>query len=237
MFVVVTILGVWLALQFNRARNQQAAINRVHHLGGHVEYDYKLAITSRSNGRARRANDFKNPSTVSPYPAWLIRIVGMDYLHELVFVDLGKKAATDEDLAVIDKVTSIQNLNLSDTKITSKGLRHLMGLTDLKCLFLLNTNVDDEGLGYLKGHQQLQILMLDGTDITDSGLVNLRGMTELDDWLGLGHTQVSDAGLENLTGLPNQRTLHVILRDTNVSRQGVARLRAALPKVDITDSR
>jgi hypothetical protein len=49
--------------------------------------------------------------------------------------------------------------------------------------------------------------------------------------LELFHTKITDAGLEKVKMLPKLEALH--LRETNVTAEGVKKLRAALPKLRV----
>ncbi len=64
---------------------------------------------------------------------------------------------------------------------------------------LSRTKVTDAGLKHLAGLKQLRTLYLDHTKVTDAGLKHLSGLRQLQ-WLHLGHTQVTDAGLKHLAG-------------------------------------
>ncbi|MEO2023436.1 MAG: hypothetical protein ABGX05_16565, partial [Pirellulaceae bacterium] len=84
---------------------------------------------------------------------------------QIIEVDLGETAATDEVLAHLVGLSHVREISLHQTKITSAGLVHLKNLTRLKRLFLSDTGVGDEGLAALGGLVNLQTLGLSGTQV------------------------------------------------------------------------
>jgi hypothetical protein len=92
------------------------------------------------------------------------------------------------------------------------------------------STVDDTTLARVAKRASLKRLFLEGTKITDAGLRQLAGLKELRE-LSLAHTAIRDAGLKELEGLADLRTLDV--RNTKVTADGVARLKAANPKLKI----
>ncbi|MHC4111897.1 MAG: redoxin family protein, partial [Planctomycetota bacterium] len=138
-------------------------------------------------------------------------------------LDLSSTQTTDADLAQrLEGLTSLQELNLSRTQITNKGLTHLSGLTSLRKLFLSNTQITDAGLAHLKNLTSLQSLCLHDTQVSDAGLAHLKDLTSLQS-LCLHDTQVSDAGLAHLKDLTSLETLR--LEKTQVSDAGLMHLK------------
>jgi hypothetical protein len=110
---------------------------------------------------------------------------------------------------------------------------YLVPLKDLKDLVHLNLagkEVTDPGLAHLKGLTTLTRLHLEKTKITDKGLDNLKGLVNLE-YLNLYGTAVSDVGLVNLEGMKKLKNLY--LWQTKVTDAGVAKLKKALPQVDV----
>ncbi len=92
-------------------------------------------------------------------------------------------------------------LDLSDTKVTDKGLQQVAKLKNLTRLSLDNTAISDAGLVHLKDSE---------------GLL----------YLNLYHTGISDNGLKNLEGIKNLKALY--LWQTQVTPQGVALVKQAI---------
>ena len=119
---------------------------------------------------------------------------------------LASEPAGDGDLAPLEQLTNVVNLNLRKTSVTDAGLAHLKGL------------------------KTLQRLHLEKTAITDAGLEHLKGLSNLV-YLNLYETAVSDAGLQHLKGLSQLRKLFVW--KTKVTQAGVDGLRKSLPELDV----
>jgi hypothetical protein len=119
---------------------------------------------------------------------------------------LASKPAEDGDLAPLEQLTNVVNLNLRKTAITDAGLAHLKGL------------------------KTLQRLHLEKTAIADAGLEQLKDLTNLV-YLNLYETAVSDAGLQHLKGLSKLRKLFVW--KTKVTQAGVDGLRKSLPELEV----
>lgn len=158
---------------------------------------------------------------------------------------------TDAHLVHLKALTSLQTLDLTETKVTGAGLVHLQGLTSLQVLRLDRADVTDAGLMYLKGLTSLTTLGL-GYKITDAGLEHLKGLMKLQTLYftqapitdaGLVHlkpltnlkvlqlygAQVTDAGLVHLKGLTSLETLILY---TQVTDAGLVHLKG-LPKLQV----
>ncbi|GDY14061.1 hypothetical protein LBMAG53_29390 [Planctomycetota bacterium] len=92
----------------------------------------------------------------------------------------------------------------------------------------LSPNTTDAHLAVLTKLPALVHLRLAGTAITDSGLETVAKSTRLER-LDLRGTVVTDAGLDQIAKLPALQS--VVLIGTKTTADGVAKLRAALPKL------
>jgi hypothetical protein len=124
---------------------------------------------------------------------------------EVSYLPTGEKF-TEEHVAVLKGLKKLVHLNLRSQPVTDAMLVHLKGLTTLTELHLEKTKITSKGLEQLKGLVNLEYLNIYGTDVTDAGLPYLEGLKKLKN-LYLWQTKVTDAG--------------------------VARLKKALPKLDI----
>jgi hypothetical protein len=113
---------------------------------------------------------------------------------------------SDEHLAVLKDLKGLVRLNLRGQPVTDAQLVHLKPLTELTHLHLEKTKITDKGLEQLKGLVNLEYLNLYGTAVSDAGLVNLEGMKKLK---------------------------HLYLWQTKVTEAGAARLKKALPGIEI----
>lgn len=145
-------------------------------------------------------------------------------------LNLAGTRITDDALRDVSRATTLQALCLNRTQIGDQGLRHLANLQGLETLNLDETAVTDKGLRYLADLQRLEVLSLDKTSITDEGLRCLVGLKSLRR-LSLRDTAIANAGLLSLEHL--DRLASLTLWNTKVTREGIERLKARLPNVEI----
>ena len=150
----------------------------------------------------------------------------LDMLPALQELQLWSPRVTDAGLVHLEKLTALRVLALSGTQVTDAGLVHLEKLTALKYLYLGATQVTDDGLVHLEKLAKLGRLDLSGTQVTDAGLVHLEKLIALRN-LGLSGTRVTDVGLVHLEKLTKLEYLY--LRRTLVTDAGIAKLKKALP--------
>ena len=169
--------------------------------------------------------------------------------HELLALCLTSTKVTNKGLSNIKQLKTIRRLCLHNMPISDAGLVHLAGLTNLETLLLGDTSVSDAGLVHLAGLTNLKWLWLDNTRVSLDGLAQLKNCQNLE-YVGLpGLTSRS-----KLEPFPLPRSLHAIdlhnehvtdeelkylypsqflktidLRNTQVTAEGVARLREAIP--------
>jgi Leucine-rich repeat (LRR) protein len=153
---------------------------------------------------------------------------------------------TDDGIENIKGLRSLKTLELSDARITEKGLRKLSGLTRLQGLFLslefCGGPDDDAGRAaddVLKGLEalpQLRALSLSGSPFSDAGLEHLEPLRRLE-WLELSGNGITDAGLERLGTLTTLESLEI--GATDVTDAGLKWLKplTRLKKLDIWQTR
>ena len=93
---------------------------------------------------------------------------------ELQEVDLAYTPATDDDLAKLATIPSIETLQLTGTKITDEGIKHLVALPKLNVLTLYATPITDESIDHLMAMPALQFVGLNTTRVTKSGMEKLK---------------------------------------------------------------
>jgi hypothetical protein len=232
-FAMLVSIGMcWVGVKLCRARKQRIAVEAIVRAGGFVTYDFVM------EGSQPRV------------PAWLLRLLGCDFLFDVSKVSFGDEAlvttlthlpnleslfltdtqVTDVELEHIKGLTNLEVLGLAFTPVTDAGLENLNGLTKLRYLYLTDTQVTNAGLDNIKGLTDLEFLDLSGTRVTDAGLDSLNALSGLG-VLGLDDTQVSDAGIEHLKTFANLELLSVT--GTQVTDAGVKELKEALPNVQI----
>jgi hypothetical protein len=98
--------------------------------------------------------------------------------------------------------------------IDDAAARHLGRLTGLNQLDLSETRITDAGLAHLSHLATLSSLELDGTSVSDAGLLHLHALTSLE-YLSLRKAKIRGPGLRHLTTLPSLKSLH--LRETELT--------------------
>jgi hypothetical protein len=99
-------------------------------------------------------------------------------------------------VAKLKTLVALQSLDLSETQVTSVGLKTVALLPKLERLRLWKAGkIDDTALPLLATMKRLSFLDLAETAVTDKGLELLGGMNQLRQ-LFVGGTQVTTAGAE-----------------------------------------
>ena len=146
-----------------------------------------------------------------------------------------------DGLATLKDLGQLESLTFYDCRgITDEGVSHLARLTGLKRLSFYSERlrrqpdaeqcITDAGVAHLKRLIRLEHLDLFGHDLSDASVELLSAMTELQTLAMSGHG-LTDVGLEGLARLPKLR--EVRLFETAVTTNGVAKLKARLPKLQI----
>ena len=189
-FIVVTMLCVWLGVTVKQMHRQKAAVALVRELGGSVQYDYQR--------ESRRWTSFGavNPFAAPPGPRWMHELIGVDYFASVTVVNL--KGTSTIDLLAIADLIDLKSLDLGGTHVSD--IAALAGFTALESLDLRKTQIRD--ISTLATNGNLKWLVLDGTQITD--LSPLASLTHLES-LSISGVEVTDispiAGLTKLVWL------------------------------------
>ena len=115
-----------------------------------------------------------------------------------VFLDravrLDVHGTSEIELRFLDKLRPDDLQALFLHEVDDAALRHVSRLTGLQELFISNTRVTDEGLLNLIPLKELQRLSIYQTAITDRGLINLIPISRLK-WLTCSGTSITEEGL------------------------------------------
>lgn len=156
------------------------------------------------------------------------------YLSDLQTLDtlfLESLAISDDGLVHLAGLVKLQKLSLIlCSNVSGAGFVHLEGMGNLRELQLGNTALNDAGLSNLKRLEELETLSIYGTSVSDNGMPHLSSLKKLKH-LELDATSITDAGLSHLEELKNLETLFI--SRTDVTSNGVAALKQAIPNVDI----
>ena len=179
----------------------------------------------------------------------------------LTHLSLNDSRTGDSGLAHVAKLPRLQRLELSQTVVTSVGLRVLENAPSLQELTLGGRQFDDQTLENLRQLRYLKNLAIHGGSVTDEGLKYLIDYPQLESFVvscpempaqapqitdtgleSIGKTKISrlfiaraaitDAGLKHLEKMTTLRSL--TLTDTEVTPEGIGSLEKALPAVRIT---
>lgn len=170
MFIVM-VIAIWFGRYVISVRVQRDAVAAIKHAGGSVAYDWEWGTP--------HVLGIIDPYGMPRAPKWLANLIGVDYVANVVAVNLsrpnanGSNKADDQTLAHVGRLGRLENLNLADTAVTDAGLGHLKGLTNLRDLNLWNTEISDAGLAHLNGLTNLRMLPLVATCVTDDGVLEL----------------------------------------------------------------
>jgi hypothetical protein len=242
LFIAITILGIWLAVQVHRASQEKEARDAISPLARMLQYDFEF-------------DDGEYVSNADPPgPDWLREWIGDEYFIRIHTVRFASET-TDDDLARIkerlEDLRSLRNVDLATCRgVSDRGLAQLRHINRLQSLDLRKTSVTSSGLAALSDMSELEQLRVGTLRVGTLGsgpsvmnddclehLAAIRGLRSLDLW-GAGF---SDAGLEKLEGLQNLR--HLWLQSTRVTDQGLRHLRhlsnlevLALESCDVSDA-
>jgi len=114
---------------------------------------------------------------------------------QIVAVNLHAGWVTDSDLGELAKLPGLTKLDLSETRITDRGLLDLKAAANLTEINLYYAElISDQGIAVVKSLPHLKRLNLRGTKITDSTLQLLNHLASLES-LDIGFAQVTDSGI------------------------------------------
>lgn len=155
---------------------------------------------------------------------------GLAKLTGLQRIDLTDSRITDEGLQSLAAMPNLQRIILRNTLVTDAGLAHLAKLRNVVELDLFGCKITDAGIDHLQQMRGMQQLNLLGANLTDKGLQKLRHMRDLR-VLTLYRNPISNAGIKELSRL--KRLRFVDLRYTRTTRSGIELLGKALPALSV----
>ncbi|MCA9267171.1 MAG: hypothetical protein KDA41_01810, partial [Planctomycetales bacterium] len=121
--------------------------------------------------------------------AALAHLAGLPQLRSVL---LNKTAVTDQGLATLGQIETLENLDLRGCATTNDGVAHLAGLAKLRGLRLstrqaedtsdlsgATSYVDDGAMASIGQLTNLEVLALDNLFVTEIGLAELASLTKL----------------------------------------------------------
>ncbi|HEV7746243.1 MAG TPA: hypothetical protein VGO56_14680 [Pyrinomonadaceae bacterium] len=155
----------------------------------------------------------------------------------IVKIDLHGTNVTDAELAFLvhekQGLKELRYLDLRLTKISDQGVANLKNLISLETLNLFRTQTGDKGLQSLKKLTNLETLLIGGTMVTDAGLASLRPFKKLKK-LSLFQTQISNDGIAQLKLMSSLEVLLIV--GSKITPAGAEELQKALPKVRFSEN-
>ncbi len=148
-------------------------------------------------------------------------------LSSLNELDLSESSITDDGLGEIVRGRRLNIINVSDTQIVGTGLAEL----EPDCLHELvaeNSAFNDRGMKSIKSQERLFEINVKNCPVSDVGLERIERCSGLG-WILLGGTEISDKSVDGvLRGFKNAH--YISLKNVpGISSGSVERLRRALP--------
>lgn len=157
------------------------------------------------------------------------------------WLDIGSAQITDTGLDHLSALTNLRRLTMGGNKLTDTALQFLRQMPQLEYLDIGGAQRTDSGLWSLllndPGVQaiasvtELRELRLNGTNITGRQLAMLKGLARLERLSLQGCKKLRDDAASVLGEFRQLRA--VDLKDSGVSAEGAARVRAALPGCEV----
>ena len=124
-------------------------------------------------------------------------------VREVTLMDL---SLTESDLAVLQKIPNLEQLDFVRTRVDDSAMAFIKDLPHLRILDLAGTRVTDWGISQLQSSGSLRVLSIRHTAATNDSLAALANLQELEE-LELAATKITDAGLQHLQSLRNLKEL------------------------------
>ncbi len=160
----------------------------------------------------------------------------IDGLNRLHGVHLGSEALTDDGVRALCELVSLRDLTLSAeaTNITDAGFADFWRLRNLDGATIAAPRVTGSTFQALAELPKLRRINLNSTATVDQALHHLAKSESLEklfvgDWRNGGPTALTDAGLLKLADAPALTELTLMRRGTQVTDEGIARLRELKP--------
>jgi hypothetical protein len=204
LFIATAVVAAVLAPLVNRVHHQERVIEKVRRLGGSIHFAHDLDADNQPSDRS-----------------WLRTWLGDAYFREVKSIDLQNSDATNDLVAELSAIGTLEQLGLSQTRIDDRALPYVARLSQLKALDIGFSSITNEGLIHLAPLKDLVVLDLSVTKIDDDGLPALQQLNSLYQ-LDLYGTAVTDRGTAVLLELPLLAELDIA--NTQITDGGVATL-------------
>jgi hypothetical protein len=166
LLIVMTAVCLYLAAQFQWAREQREAVEAVRRASGNVYYDYE-GLTKSHSGRSE-----------SWAPKWAIDRLGIDFFHTAIQAQGVRRGG----LPALAHLRKLRWVEIEDWQVTDRDLEPLSSLGQLETLEIrapsgrsgrTNTLVTDKSLATVSHCRRLSRLRIDGLAFSDEGIEHL----------------------------------------------------------------
>lgn len=224
LFVLVTVVGVWLGVRVNSARRQAAIVAAIEQVDGFVSYDWQFDEDDHETGAIH-----------PPAPAWLRNLIGDDYFQTVTAVYITNDPyLEDQRLPAVDQLPALKKLALGETQVGDATMPRISKLNHLRVLDISQTNVTDAGIVHLERLRGLKWLFVGTWDrkqtVSDAGLKRVAPAFDLERLQVVGHG-FTDASIPVFEQFKDLRELN--LTHTLVTEEGLERLKKKLPNCEI----
>ncbi len=100
-------------------------------------------------------------------------VLAIDGYSKFQYLSLASTAIDDRACSVLVELTSLDDLDISDTMVTNSGVKIVSRMPMLYSLNVANTSIDDESVEILISMQSLRIVDLRDTRISQEGIDRL----------------------------------------------------------------
>src|SRR5262245_15064513 len=155
----------------------------------------------------------------------------------IVAVNLRGSWINDVEMIDLARLPSLEQLDLSHTRITDEGMLRLKPAPRIADLNLYYAEwITDQGMMAIRDWKRLKRLNLRGTRISDGTLQIVSKMTGLEA-LDIANTQVTDNGLDYLLALTSLRELAIGRSRLSDNALAVLRMLPTLTDLDLSGAR
>ena len=231
LFVVMTVLCIWLGIQVNAARRQKEAVAAILRAGGEVNYDYQMMpdpiVPAMGGFSISFFSMFYADRNVSPPgPTWLRNQFGDEYFRTAVqgYIHLYDPVAARAAISGLANLHAVKCVQLfgPDREIEDSDLNPLGQLDHLERLWLWRTHVTGVFLAQIRHPGSMTQLSLEENDIDDAAMAHIGNMTSLENLDLEENARITDAGLVHLRKLTNLKVL--ALNATGITDAGLKHL-------------
>lgn len=176
-------------------------------------YVDNLDVAALNAMNERRIAKLDQMSDEERFEAGVRFLLTFDYLppwgRPCTFANLSQAGIRDPEMRLLAAVHTLEEVDISESDITSAGVAHLAGLTKVRRLGLWDTMVDSiASLGELRELEYLGLYPEYDTKMDDAGLAVLKNFKKLDE-LDLAGVQIGDATVKQLEHLKELRLLNL----------------------------